>query len=668
MHPISRGALAAAMLIATLAFPPGIGSQTSTIAPGSPTVPAAGPPNCGPPFSPFGDILQGPPFFAVLTSVVRMGPPGCGLGWPGPLAPANVDGFSTGLFPIPPIPMPPGAVSFLIGVDGAATGFGGPICAGPATPGPFPPDVGSEACAQPATSDAAADMFMTVAAGAPPLPAFAPGTMPNFRISDGNGLPAAGCPFPTAAGVGLVEPVPGGDSRDEFDGAPLGAWSGAGLPTVPVYYSVDAATAAAAGFLPAAVIVKPPGVAPIAVYAPPVALGLDLIGGPGSDDIDALAVFDVAAPPLAFAPGPDIVLFSLTPGSATVGTPNPCPGPLFGAPRAADDILTEGTPLGAPGAACILVPAENMNLWTARSCGPNPLTGAGDDNLDSLDVAPPAPPPPTVTPTPGGPTATPTSTATSTPGGPTATRTATATPTSTATRTATATQTPTATATSTPGGPTATATATPTKTATQTATVTATATATVTTTATPTPVATSTPFCAPTPEVCRTPSVGQKALLLLKDKTPNDKDKMMWKWIKGAATSKPEYGSPTTIDSFTLCIYDNASLISSTIIEAGGFCAGKLCWKEKPTSYKFKDKDLTPDGAQLLLLKEGLTAGKAKIIFKGKGLNLEMPSTSGITGPVDVQLKRSGGGPCFGATYTAPFLKQDSVSFKDKAD
>ncbi len=566
----------AAFLLTALSFTASAAAQTFTIAPASPTAPVAGPPNCLPaPFSPFGDILQGPPMFPVVTSVVRMGPVGCGLGWPGPAPGANVDGFSTGLFPIPPLPMPPGAVSFLIGVDGAATGMVGPCV--PAAAGPFPPDVGSEACAQPLTSDAAADIFMTVAAGAPPLPGFAPGTMPNFQISDGNGMVAAGCPFGPAPGVGLAEPVPGGDNRDEFDGAPLGAWlAPGGLPIVPVYYSVDPPTAAAAGFLPAAVIVKPPGAAAIAVYAPPPALGLDLIGGPASDNIDALALDDVDGLPLAFAAAAgDLVLFSLAPGSATVGTPNPCPGPLAGAPIAADDILTEGTMLGAPGAACILVPAENMNLWTMRFCGPNPLTGAGDDNLDSLDVAPPAPPPVTATPTP-----TVTSTAVTVTPTPTATSTAaTGTPTPTATSTApTLTPTPTVTATPTPNPsttPTVTATPTATETATPTATDTATPTPVVTATATVTPTPDPVPTCGAGPIAgCRTPDVGNKAFILNKDKAPaNDKDKFLWKWIKGSVTAKADFGTPLTSTSYQLCVYDGTStVIFDAAAPAGGLC------------------------------------------------------------------------------------------------
>ncbi len=625
----ARLLLAAGSVLLTL-LPQRVSAQTFTLAPGSVTPPAAGPPNCGPPFSAFGDLIQGPPFFAVPTSVIRMGPPGCGLGWPGPAAGANVDGFSSGLFPIP-VPVPAGAVSFLIGVSPVGTGMIGPCV--PAVPGPFAPDVGSEACGQPGVTDAPADVYSTVGPGAPPMPAFAPGAMPNFRTVDGNGVVAPACAGPAGAGTGLVEPMPGGDAMDEIDAAALGAWSAGGLPTVPVYYSVDPPTAAAAGLLPGAVIVKPPGPGPIGVYTGPVALGLAV-----GDDIDALAVDDVDGLPLAFAPAAgDVVLFSLSPASPTVGTPNPCPGPLAGAPRAADDILTEGTLLGAPGAACILVPAENMNLWTARFCGPNPLTGAPDDNLNKLDVIFPMAPPATPTPTP---------TATSTPGGPTST------PTSTPVL-----PTPTPTPTPTPVLPTSTPTATP-----------------VLPTATPT--VTATPSCAPLPVAgCRTPAVGAKAQLQYKDKSPDTKDQLQWKWSKGAVTSKAEFGTPLTTTSYQLCVYDGApSLIFDATIPAGGLCnlaKPKPCWKDKTKGFDYKDKDLTPGGVEQLKLKEGLVAGKAQIQLKGKGAPLDDPALPfGL--PVTVQLHNAESGLCWEAVYSAPATKNVAGppvgQYKDKAD
>ena len=80
-------------------------------------LPPAGP--CGTNFSPDGDI------FDVLQSL-PMGPPGCGLGWAGPPAPANVDAFSSGLNVLSmgplPLPIPPGFTTLRFSVDKLATG------------------------------------------------------------------------------------------------------------------------------------------------------------------------------------------------------------------------------------------------------------------------------------------------------------------------------------------------------------------------------------------------------------------------------------------------------------------------------------------------------------------------------------------------------------------
>ena len=100
----------------------------------------------------------------------------------------------------------------------------------------------------------------------------------------------------------------------------------------------------------------------------------------------------------------------------------------------------------------------------------------------------------------------------------------------------------------------------------------------------------------------------------------------------------------------------------------GDQCAGKPCWQEKPTSLAYKDKDATPQGITALSLKAGAVAGKAQIMVKGKGANLPMPTLGGaLATPLTVQLINTSGG-CWGAVYSAPFLKNDGVTFKDKAD
>ncbi len=177
-----------------------------------------------------------------------------------------------------------------------------------------------------------------------------------------------------------------------------------------------------------------------------------------------------------------------------------------------------------------------------------------------------------------------------------------------------------------------------------------------------------TPACAPTPEPCRTPAVGEKALLKLQDRSPDDKDRLLWKWIKGATTPKSDFGDPLTADAYDLCIYDAGALVAGATAPVGGQCRTKPCWTDKRTGFDYKDNDFTPNGIQKMTLREGLAPGKAKIIVKGRGANLPMPALGSLTGPVDVQLRRSTGGLCFGATYSAPFQKNDGVTFKDKAD
>lgn len=202
---------------------------------------------------------------------------------------------------------------------------------------------------------------------------------------------------------------------------------------------------------------------------------------------------------------------------------------------------------------------------------------------------------------------------------------------------------------------------------TPTPTPTATQTVTPTTTPTPTPTLTPVPVCAAMPEICRTPVVGAKAFLAITDKTPDDKDQLQWKWSAGSATLKNDFGDPVNSDDYALCIYDGTGLRATLTAPAGDTCATKPCWADKPKGYQYKDKEASPSGITQLQLSEGLD-GKAKIQVKGKGLDLPDLDLSMLTSPLTVQLKRVGGGICFGATYSAPFTKNDGVSFKDKAD
>jgi hypothetical protein len=166
---------------------------------------------------------------------------------------------------------------------------------------------------------------------------------------------------------------------------------------------------------------------------------------------------------------------------------------------------------------------------------------------------------------------------------------------------------------------------------------------------------------------CRLPVVSGKSRLGIKDKAPDTKDALKWTWVKGADTTLGELGAPDTTDGYFLCVYDAGVRVSSMALPAGGVCAGKPCWKAKSTGFVYKDKELTPDGAQSAILKAGLAA-KASMKVRGKGANLETPNPAGFTGPITVQLQRADGAICFETTFSAPFKKNEGGSFADVAD
>ena len=135
-------------------------------------------------------------------------------------------------------------------------------------------------------------------------------------------------------------------------------------------------------------------------------------------------------------------------------------------------------------------------------------------------------------------------------------------------------------------------------------------------------------------------------------------------------TAKSDFGSPLASTDYQLCVYDgNSNVILDASIPAGGLCGTNPCWKENKTGFAYKDTDLTPDGIQQLKLKEGLVAGKASIILKGKGGLLDHPLIP-LTQPITVQLLNSDG-ICWEAVYGPPAIRNAALprpQFKDKAD
>jgi len=173
------------------------------------------------------------------------------------------------------------------------------------------------------------------------------------------------------------------------------------------------------------------------------------------------------------------------------------------------------------------------------------------------------------------------------------------------------------------------------------------------------------PDCPPAPDTCRPPTASGASSLLIKQESTPDKNKLQWKWSKGSATTKMEFGNPLGTDGYTLCVYDAGALVSSSGVS--GSCNTKPCWIDKPTGFLFKNHSLQPTGVLSLKLVAG-GDGAASERFKGKGASLAMPDPASLVGPLDVQLRTTAGPLCWGAHFSAPFKKDADGILKAKSD
>jgi hypothetical protein len=275
------------------------------------------------------------------------------------------------------------------------------------------PSVGTEG----PVGDAAADGFVNLGTLVPAPLAPAPGR--NVGVQDGDGLASgSGVTYPS---VGLREPIiaaPGpfnaGDSIDALDYVETSATSVIGR-----YFSLDSGfpdpldlvpntgSAAAHGFVGGDVLTNVPGGggAPV-VYAPAMMLGLDLVGGPNSDDLDALilrenntAGYQRSFQPFDWmSPNTDMLIFSVRRGSAVIGMPDS----LFGLPIMPGDLLIPPIPTALGGISpfpAIFIAAENLGLRTLRFsataddlCAADSLRGTihdcdGDGVEDAIAIA-----------------------------------------------------------------------------------------------------------------------------------------------------------------------------------------------------------------------------------------------------------------------------------------
>jgi hypothetical protein len=170
--------------------------------------------------------------------------------------------------------------------------------------------------------------------------------------------------------------------------------------------------------------------------------------------------------------------------------------------------------------------------------------------------------------------------------------------------------------------------------------------------------------CSPTPQACRPPVLPARSRLRLVQTGSLGGERLAWRWAKGTATPKADFGDPLVTDGYELCLYEDTALAQSFAApagESGGPCGVRPCWRETAKGFVYRDPQLTPDGVATLRLTEGLADGQARIRLRGKGGRLGLPDLATLTGVLHVQLQKTAGDACWGATFTPPFQRHDEA-------
>jgi cysteine-rich repeat protein len=174
--------------------------------------------------------------------------------------------------------------------------------------------------------------------------------------------------------------------------------------------------------------------------------------------------------------------------------------------------------------------------------------------------------------------------------------------------------------------------------------------------------------CPATPQsTCSSPG---KSILIIKDQDPSGpsmKDKLVWKWLKGPATSQGDFGDPTDPNGvdYKLCFYTG----STPVLAMQAQVPSGPGWSAiSSKGYKYINRDKSSDGIMKMMLKGGDT-GKSKAMVLGKDANLPL-----LTLPLDLnadviaQLSNNDpNGNCWEESFSqANVIKNTSVLFKAK--
>ncbi len=139
---------------------------------------------------------------------------------------------------------------------------------------------------------------------------------------------------------------------------------------------------------------------------------------------------------------------------------------------------------------------------------------------------------------------------------------------------------------------------------------------------------------------------------------PDTKDRLSWKWVRGSATTKADFGNPLGGDRLQhlyLRRYAGRLRVErERRLQAARATPNnsRPCWRAKRTASSYRDKDLTPNGLQQGRAQGG-RGGRGEDPREGEGVARSSCRRLPITSlPIIAQLNNSDG-VCWQATYSS---------------
>lgn len=172
--------------------------------------------------------------------------------------------------------------------------------------------------------------------------------------------------------------------------------------------------------------------------------------------------------------------------------------------------------------------------------------------------------------------------------------------------------------------------------------------------------------CTPLPKTtCRESVVNRRGVLKMKEGASDRSDRLVWRWVRGEATTLGDFGDPFNTTDYAFCVYD-ASGEQQPIFEvaapAGGTCRDRPCWLELSGGRpEFNDPDTLQGGLRRLRLKPGEDR-RSSVVVAAKGENLTLPVLP-LTPPVTAQVQATND-MCWTATYDALIRRNETGLFR----